>query len=133
MTVLEVVGVVLMFGGTLFACVAGLGILRFPDVYMRLHASTKAGTLGVALNAAAMVAFYPSLGIFTRALALILFVLLTAPVAAHMIGRASYFGQKQMGVSVWEETIVDQMMEHRGSSLFPSEDGDESPPVDVSS
>ena len=43
--------------GTLFAFVAGLGVLRLPDVYMRLHASTKAGTLGVALNAAGLVVF----------------------------------------------------------------------------
>lgn len=106
--------------GTLFVFVAGLGVLRLPDVYMRLHASTKAGTLGVALNAAGLVVFQPSLGIFTRALALVLFLLLTAPVAAHMIGRASYFAREELGVTVWEGTVLDRMLDHRGETLFSS-------------
>ncbi|WP_263788584.1 monovalent cation/H(+) antiporter subunit G [Salinibacter grassmerensis] len=114
----QIVGIFLMGTGTLFVFVAGLGVLRLPDVYMRLHASTKAGTLGVALNAAGLVAFYPSLGIFTRAFALVLFLLLTAPVAAHMIGRASYFAREEMGVTLWDGTVVDRMLDHRGEALF---------------
>lgn len=114
----QVIGILLMGLGTLFVFIAGLGVLRLPDVYMRLHASTKAGTLGVALNAAGLVVFDPNLGIFTRALALVLFLLLTAPVAAHMIGRASYFAREELGVTVWEGTVVDRMLDHRGEVLF---------------
>ena len=114
----QIVGIFLMGTGTLFVFVAGLGVLRLPDVYMRLHASTKAGTLGVALNAAGLVVFYPNLGIFTRAFALVLFLLLTAPVAAHMIGRASYFAREELGVTVWDGTVVDRMLDHRGEALF---------------
>ncbi len=114
----QIVGIFLMTTGTLFVFVAGLGVLRLPDVYMRLHASTKAGTLGVALNAAGLVVFHPDLGIFTRAFALVLFLLLTAPVAAHMIGRASYFAREEMGVSIWDGTVVDRMLDHRGEALF---------------
>ncbi|MEF8815352.1 MAG: monovalent cation/H(+) antiporter subunit G [Salinibacter sp.] len=117
----QVVGIFLMSTGTLFVFVAGLGVLRLPDVYMRLHASTKAGTLGVALNAAGLVVFYPDLGIFTRASALVLFLLLTAPVAAHMIGRASYFAREELGVTVWGGTVVDRMLDHRGKALFSTE------------
>ncbi|ABC44503.1 multicomponent Na+:H+ antiporter subunit G [Salinibacter ruber] len=122
----QIVGIFLMTTGTLFVFVAGLGVLRLPDVYMRLHASTKAGTLGVALNAAGLVVFHPDLGIFTRAFALVLFLLLTAPVAAHMIGRASYFAREEMGVSIWDGTVVDRMLDHRGEALFSTgapEDG----------
>jgi len=121
----QILGVVLMGGGTLFVFVAGLGVLRLPDVYMRLHASTKAGTLGVALNAAGLVAFYPDLGVLTRAVALVLFLLLTAPIAAHMIGRAAYFAQEEMGVSVWEGTVADHMLDYRSGAGVPGAvDGD---------
>lgn len=112
MLFLEVLGVVLMSVGTLFVFVAGLGVWRLPDVYMRLHASTKAGTLGVALNAAGLVVFFPGLGLFTRALALVLFLLLTAPVSAHIIGQASYFSLDYLGGAIWEGTVVDRRLEH---------------------
>lgn len=130
----QIIGIVLMGIGTLFVFVAGLGVLRLPDVYMRLHASTKAGTLGVALNAAGLVVFYPALGILTRAVALVLFLLLTAPVAAHMIGRASYYAREEMNVSLWEGTVVDHMLDHRGDALFSVVFGeDESSSSDVAS
>ncbi|MFO8100119.1 MAG: monovalent cation/H(+) antiporter subunit G [Salinibacter sp.] len=117
--ILDVVGVALSVVGTLFVVVAGVGMLRFPDPLMRLHASTKAGTLGVAFIVSGMMCFYPSLSIATRGTALIVFLLLTAPVAAHMIGRASYYGGTSMNVTLWEGTIVDQMKE----ALGPGEGG----------
>lgn len=113
---LQVLGVVFMGIGTLFVFVAGLGVWRLPDVYMRLHASTKAGTLGVALNAAGLVTFFPDLGLFTRAIALVLFLLLTAPVSAHMIGQASYFAHDELGGAIWEGTIVDRRVEHQSEN-----------------
>jgi len=117
MSLQHILGILLMGAGTLFVFVAGLGVLRLPDVYMRLHASTKAGTLGVALNAAGLVVFYPNLGVLTRAGALVLFLLLTAPIAAHMIGRAAYFARDAMGVFVWEGTVADHMLDHRSGPI----------------
>ena len=122
MLLLEVVGLLLMSVGTLFVFVAGLGIWRLPDVYMRLHASTKAGTLGVALIAAGLVVFFPDLGLFTRAVALVLFLLLTAPVSAHMIGQASYFSPDYIGGAIWEGTIVDRRVEHHSGEERASSD-----------
>jgi multicomponent Na+:H+ antiporter subunit G len=120
---LQVLGIVLMSTGTLFVFVAGLGVLRLPDVYMRLHASTKAGTLGVALNAAGVVIFFPDLGLVTRAVALVLFLLLTAPVSAHMIGQASYFASDELGGTLWEGTIVDRRVEHQREKRKATDDG----------
>lgn len=120
--ILEVLGVTFCVVGTLFVLVAGLGMVRFPDPLMRLHASTKAGTLGVAFVASGMMCFYPSLSISARATALIVFLLLTAPVAAHMIGRASYYGGAHLNVRLWEGTVVDQMEER----LWSLEDSDAS-------
>ncbi len=81
-------GVLALIAG-LFALVAALGILRMPDVILRMHASTKAGTLacGLTMLAAAMV--FGDLAVAVRAAGVVVFLLLTAPVAAHMIGRAA--------------------------------------------
>lgn len=76
--------------GAFMAAVAGLGLARLPDLYTRMHASTKPATLGVSLIVAALAVHFADLGIAARALAVVLFFLLTAPVAAHRIGRAAY-------------------------------------------
>lgn len=107
--VLEIVGCACILIGTLFVLAAALGMVRFPDPLMRLHASTKAGTLGVAFSATGMMCYYPSLSIVARGAVLVLFLLLTAPVAAHMIGRAAYYREDALDVQLWEGTVIDQM------------------------
>ena len=82
-----------------------IGLLRLPDIYMRMHAVTKAGTLGVGLVLLAVAVFFGELGVVTRALAAIAFVLLTAPVSAHMIGRAAYLDD----VPLWQGTLIDEL------------------------
>jgi len=135
-TMTEVIGLALMIGGTFFVVVAGLGVVRLPDVPMRMHASTKAGTLGAALIASSLTFFFPGLGILARSAALVVFLLLTAPVAAHMIGRAAYYGGPQIGVRLWEKTTIDQLPARQvlrsecasvGTPAFP--DGVEITPV----
>lgn len=82
---------VLVAAGTFFVLSAVLGALRFPDVFTRMHAITKAGTLGVGFfMAATAVYFGDDLSLVTRAIGVILFTLLTAPTSAQMIGRAAY-------------------------------------------
>jgi multicomponent Na+:H+ antiporter subunit G len=94
-------GLVLL--GGFFCFVAGLGILRLPDVLIRMHASTKAGTLGSGLILAAVAVHFADTATITRAVATILFLLITAPVAAHMIGRAAF----RSGVELWKTKIED--------------------------
>jgi len=98
-----VVAGVLMVGGTAFMVIAALGLVRLPDLYTRMHAVTKAGTLGIGLVLVAAAVAFGDVSVTTRAMVAILFVLLTAPVSAHMIGRAGYLG----GVSLWEGTAYD--------------------------
>lgn len=85
--------------------VAAVGVIRMPDLPMRMHAATKAGTLGAGLILAAVAVLYGDLGVTMRAVATIVFLFLTAPVAAHMIGRAAYF----VGIELWEGTRVDEL------------------------
>jgi multicomponent Na+:H+ antiporter subunit G len=95
----------LLVSGSLFSLVAALGMLRLPDTIIRMHAATKAGTLGAGLILIAEAAFYQELGVTLRALAAITFLLLTAPVAAHLIGRAAYYS----GIKLWKKTWIDQL------------------------
>jgi multicomponent Na+:H+ antiporter subunit G len=82
------IGILVLAGG-FFAMVAGIGILRLPDVLIRMHASTKAGTLGCGLILLAAGLFFSETGVTAQVALTILFLLLTAPIAAHMIGRAA--------------------------------------------
>ncbi len=95
----------LLLIGTFFMFVGALGIVRMPDLFMRMSATTKAATLGVAFMLGAAVVHFNELGLGTRVLATIVFVFITAPVAAHMIGRAGYARQ----VDLWEGTIADEL------------------------
>jgi multicomponent Na+:H+ antiporter subunit G len=91
--------------GALFVLLAAIGMIRMPDTYLRISVTTKAATLGVGLMLVSAAVFFNDLSTTSRALVIILFVLLTAPVSAHLIGRASYF----MGVKLWDKSVMDDL------------------------
>lgn len=96
--------------GTFFIFSGTLGVLRFPDVYSRLHAATKSSTLGVSgVLIGSFIYVASDMNVFSGKLILgILFVLLTAPVAGHMISRAAY----RTGVPLSEKTVYNQLEEN---------------------
>ncbi len=77
--------------GCSFMLLGSIGIVRMPDLYTRLQTSTKAATLGIALVFLAVAVVFGSEAVVARAALGTVFLLLTTPVAAHMIGRAAYF------------------------------------------
>ncbi len=87
-TAFYIAGVLLLIGA-LFSVVAAIGILRLPDLYTRMHAASKTGTMGAGLSfiAIALVAFDGP--VILRALVGFVFLILTAPVAAHLLARAA--------------------------------------------
>ncbi len=97
----------LMILGSLFCLVAAVGMLRLPDTLTRMHAATKAGTLGAGCILLAEAVVATELGTTLKAIAAIVFLLLTAPVAAHLIGRAAY----HQGVELFDKTCVDELGE----------------------
>lgn len=101
----EIITIVLLAIGTVFTLLAAIGILRMPDVFMRMQVATKAATLGVACVAMAAAVHFGDLATTARAVLIVLFLFLTAPVAAHTIGRAAYVA----GARLWEGTIVDEL------------------------
>jgi len=84
-----VAGGAVLLGAT-FSLLAALGILRFPDLYTRLHAATKAGLVGVGtvLLGVACASFDGAVAV--RSLGGVIFLVLTSPVSAHLLARAAY-------------------------------------------
>ncbi|MBA2667586.1 MAG: monovalent cation/H(+) antiporter subunit G [Trueperaceae bacterium] len=103
--VIEIVAGVLILAGAFFVLVSALGLLRLPDLFMRMHAATKAGTLGAGLVLFAAALFFGELAVSIKAAVVFLFLLLTAPVAAHVLGRAAYYA----GVTLWDRTMLDEL------------------------
>ncbi|MGY4879683.1 monovalent cation/H(+) antiporter subunit G [Vreelandella aquamarina] len=91
--------------GSLFILLAAIGILRLPDLLTRMHATTKAAALGVMLIMLAAAMHFAATGVVARALAVVVFILMTAPVAAHVLGRAGYF----VGTKLWSGTVKDEL------------------------
>lgn len=97
-------GILLVIGAA-FSLTASVGILRLPDIYSRMHAASKAGTLGSGLMLIALAVFSGDVGTVTRALAGVVFFLLTAPVAAHLLARAAHAA----GYRLWTQSVQDEM------------------------
>ncbi|ERJ60587.1 monovalent cation/H(+) antiporter subunit G [Sphingobacterium paucimobilis] len=84
---------------------ASLGILRMPDFYLRLSVTVKAATMGVGLLLLCAAILFPDISVSTKAIAIIFFLIITSPIAAHMIGRAAYL----TGTPLWKGTIIDEL------------------------
>lgn len=105
-TFLEFTSLLLIITGTVFVLISAVGVVRMPDLYLRMSASTKSSTLGLGLVLlGAAVYFRSDFGIASRLVAIVFFLLLTAPVAAHLMGRAAY----HTGVPLWEKSVHDDL------------------------
>jgi multicomponent Na+:H+ antiporter subunit G len=78
--IVTLISAALLVIGSLFALVASIGLLRLPDLYTRMHAASKAGTMGACLMLIALAIHAADVGTMSRALAGVVFFLLTAPV-----------------------------------------------------
>ena len=91
--------------GSLFSLVAAIGLIRLPDLYTRMHAASKAGTLGSGLALIAIAVHATDTGTMTRALAGVIFFLLTAPVSSHLLAKAAY----AVGYRLHPSSVLDEM------------------------
>ena len=108
----DIVTAIVWLTGSAFALLAAVGVLRMPDVFTRMQASTKASTLGLACLLIGAALQMGDFGSFIRVASIGAFVLLTTPVSGHVIARASYFA----GVPLWKGTVLD---ERRDASTGP--------------
>jgi len=103
----DIIGYILITIGILFDIFGCIGLVRFPDVYNRLQASTKCVTLGTILLLIG-VAFVEGWGpIAAKAIICAVFILITSPTAAHAIAKGAYAS----GVPLWEKSVVDKYEE----------------------
>lgn len=94
--VLTISAILLLLGSAL-TVFAGIGVVRLPDVFIRMHAATKVGTLGTGLIIAGVATYFGDPGVIIRCVLIVIFLLLTAPIGAHMIGRAAL----RIGIEPW--------------------------------
>ncbi|HEX2018612.1 MAG TPA: monovalent cation/H(+) antiporter subunit G [Aurantimonas sp.] len=118
----------LVLAGSAFAAIAALGILRLPDVYTRMHSASKAGAVGAGMLLLALALTSDSTPAALRALAAVVFILLTAPLAAHLLAKAAY----SVGYELGPESVLDEMPPPQPRNVgSPSPDSvrDAPPPV----
>lgn len=103
--IIEILVSALIVCASIFMVPAAIGLLTFPDVPTRMHATTKSGVLATCLIMVAVALYFSNTEVSTRVIAIITFLLITTPVAAHAIGRAAYFS----GVPMWPGTTKDEL------------------------
>lgn len=106
---MQILAAVLLVLGAFFMLLGALGLARFPDVYLRMQATSKASTLGVALMMLGVACQAGSWAVTSKALLIIAFFFLTSPVAAYVMARAAYF----KGTPLWEGTLRDELRPRR--------------------
>lgn len=99
------ISVICMLMGSMFILIAAIGLLRMPDLIMRMHAATKAGTLGAGLILISVIFHFQRWSVTMESLLTIFFIFITAPIASHLLARASYF----RGLKLAKSTIIDEL------------------------
>ncbi len=105
----EIIGYVFIAIGLAFDLFGCLGLVRLPDVYNRLQASTKSVTLGTCSILFGLFLFKGFTAAGIKAILCIIFIILTAPVSAHALARGAY----KSGVKLWEKSVCDKYAEDR--------------------
>ena len=105
----NIIGLIFIIIGLGFDLLGCVGLVRFPDVYNRLQASTKSVTLGTCgiLFGTFLIVGFTATGV--KSLLCIVFILLTSPVAAHAIAR----GAHRANIKLWEKSVVDKYAEDK--------------------
>ncbi|HIJ54197.1 MAG TPA: Na+/H+ antiporter subunit G [Planctomycetes bacterium] len=103
----DFIGYTLVIIGILFDIFGCIGLVRFPDVYNRLQASTKCVTLGTILLLVGVAIVSASGPMAAKAIICAVFILLTSPTAAHAIAKGAYAS----GVQLWKDSVVDKYAE----------------------
>ncbi|HMM11225.1 MAG TPA: monovalent cation/H(+) antiporter subunit G [Bacteroidales bacterium] len=123
----EIIVIALLLTGSLVILVAAIGLLRMPDVYLRMSSATIAATFGVASMLLALPIHFGSSTHALHVLGVIVFLILSVPVGSHMMGIAAYVA----GLPMWKGTKTDQLKDQinlETGSVKP--DGDNPAPAE---
>ncbi|GAB3196690.1 multicomponent Na+:H+ antiporter subunit G [Pontibacter aydingkolensis] len=105
----EVVSCVFILAGVIFMLISTIGLLRFPDFYIRMSAITKGASLGVGLILLGLGIYFNQPDIMLKVLAIITFIFITAPVAAHVISRTAVRNHSPF----WNKTNLKEFEEYQ--------------------
>ncbi len=105
----DIIGYILISIGILFNIFGCIGLVRFPDVYNRLQATTKCVTLGTILLLVGVAVISANGAMGAKAIVCAVFILITSPTAAHAIAK----GAHASGVSLWEKSVVDKYAQEK--------------------
>ncbi len=106
---------ILILIGALFTLTASVGLLRLPDLYTRMHAASKTGTLGSCVMLLALALQANDSAIALRALAGVMFFLLTVPISSHLLAKASHGA----GYPLWRKSKRDDLKESKADDTAP--------------
>jgi len=109
----EIIGKIFIIVGLGFDILGCIGLLRLPDVYNRLQATTKCVTLGTCsiLSGTFILRGYSATGM--KAILAVIFLVMTSPVAAHALARGSH----KSGVRLWKGSVVDKYEEEKSNEI----------------
>lgn len=128
MNISEWLTALLLLIGALLALLAAVGVLRFPDTFQRMQASSKASTLGLACLLAGAALQHPDVASLMRLASIAAFVMLTAPLSGHVVARVSL----HRGSPLWKGTRLNEydrvacLGQEERLTLPPEDAGDES-------
>lgn len=100
----------LLVAGPALILIASIGVLRMPDIYMRMQTATKASSVGAGTTLLAAAVHFQSLDAFGRVLAITAFIFFTTPLAAYLVARAAH----RTGRPKWDRTRIDRLEEDQG-------------------
>lgn len=113
----QIIGLALIVIGVAFDLSGCVGLVRLPDVYNRIQASTKCVVLGTTLILIGALVWLGSMAAMVKGVIIILFILITSSTAAHALSKAAH----REGVKLWEKSVVDRYAEDRASGEVPEE------------
>ncbi|MER2534987.1 MAG: monovalent cation/H(+) antiporter subunit G [Rhizobiaceae bacterium] len=111
----------LLVAGSLFILTAALGVLRLPDFYTRMHAASKAGTMGSCLMLIALAIVTSDPAVSLRSLAGVVFFILTVPISSHLLARAAH----KAGYALWPGSVRDDLSSFPEGLTTGPQDGSE--------
>lgn len=106
---MEIAMTIILGLGSLLILLGAIGLNRFPDIYMRMHAATKAPSLGISLMLIAFILYFGTYAIALKAVMIILFIFITTPIASHAIGATAH----HLKIKKWTKMKMDDLERDR--------------------
>ncbi|HSI91659.1 MAG TPA: monovalent cation/H(+) antiporter subunit G [Adhaeribacter sp.] len=100
----EIISSFFILTGSGFMLIASIGLLRFPDFYIRMSAITKGGTLGLGLILTGMGIYFNQPDMLLKVVVITCFSFITAPVAGHVIARTAV----HLKIPFWKRTNLEE-------------------------